>query len=335
MKFESYREIPYNYTSADDKKIIEILFSEEMWNVLEKLRRERVTGRSARLLMRIIGELFIHFRNPYLKHHLVESFRMKKNFFTQIDHDFAIVKKQSNENKDVLHVIQEVENKINELKSEINETISKQEKISKELGGICGKENIFFDPFTIISHATDATDWRLHLPFAVIRPYSTLQIPAILKAIDKIGYKVIICGGLTGLTGGAVPLAANCIILNTEKLNKIFPIADKVLKTNSGNDIHCKSVKVEAGVITEDAIKAMHNSGYVFATDPTSAWASTIGGNIAENAGGKHAVKWGTTIDNILSIVPRNESLHYRFLPIFQEQQQHQIQYLMAYYSFA
>jgi hypothetical protein len=67
MKFESYREIPYNYTSADDKKIIEILFSEEMWNVLEKLRRERVTGRSARLLMRIIGELFIHFRNPYLK----------------------------------------------------------------------------------------------------------------------------------------------------------------------------------------------------------------------------------------------------------------------------
>ena len=43
MKFESYREIPYNYTSADDKKIIEILFSEEMWNVLEKLRRERVT----------------------------------------------------------------------------------------------------------------------------------------------------------------------------------------------------------------------------------------------------------------------------------------------------
>ena len=101
MKFESYREIPYNYTSADDKKIIEILFSEEMWNVLEKLRRERVTGRSARLLMRIIGELFIHFRNPYLKHHLVESFRMKKNFFTQIDHDFAIVKKQSNENKKI------------------------------------------------------------------------------------------------------------------------------------------------------------------------------------------------------------------------------------------
>ncbi|MBK7055324.1 MAG: DUF3683 domain-containing protein [Leptospiraceae bacterium] len=312
MKFESYREIPYNYTSADDKKIIEILFSEEMWNVLEKLRRERVTGRSARLLMRIIGELFIHFRNPYLKHHLVESFRMKKNFFTQIDHDFAIVKKQSNENKDVLHVIQEVESKINELKSDINETISKQEKISKELGGICGKENIFFDPFTIISHATDATDWRLHLPFAVIRPYSTLQIPAILKAIDKIGYKVIICGGLTGLTGGAVPLAANCIILNTEKLNKIFPIADKVLKTNSGNDIHCKSVKVEAGVITEDAIKAMHNSGYVFATDPTSAWASTIGGNIAENAGGKHAVKWGTTIDNILSyefVSPQGDTL--------------------------
>ncbi|HNF27490.1 MAG TPA: DUF3683 domain-containing protein, partial [Leptospiraceae bacterium] len=78
MSSKTYREIPYNYTSADDRKIIEILFSSEMWAVLEKLRKERKTGRTARLLLRIIGELFIYFRNPYLRHHLTDSLKMKR-----------------------------------------------------------------------------------------------------------------------------------------------------------------------------------------------------------------------------------------------------------------
>ena len=58
---------------------------------------------------------------------------------------------------------------------------------------------------------------------------------------------------------------------------------------------------MEAGVVTEDAISLAARENLVFATDPTSAWASTIGGNIAENAGGKTAVLWGTAIDNLLS----------------------------------
>ena len=91
-----------------------------------------------------------------------------------------------------------------------------------------------------------------------------------------------------------------CIVINTEKLNKIYPITDTILETENGI-LHCKTLRTESGVITEDAMKVASQKGFVFATDPTSAWASTIGGNLSENAGGKSAVKWGTAIDNVLS----------------------------------
>lgn len=300
MSEKLYREIPYNYTSADDKKIIEVLFSRNEWETLERLRSERRTGRSSRLLMRIIGELFIYFRNPYLKRHLSDSAGRRRAFFSQTRNDLAIIRKYSAGNQDILTIIKIVEARLEQLKTEIKETASAAEKITRILGPVCGKENIFFDPFNIISHITDATDWRAYPPVAVVRPAHETEILRLLKAIGNMGYKAIVCGGATGLTGGIVPLTDKCIAINTEKLNKIFPVKEKELKTEKGR-VKCKTVKVQAGVITEDVISAMADKNLVFATDPTSAWASTIGGNLAENAGGKSAVKWGTAIDNVLS----------------------------------
>ena len=87
----------------------------------------------------------------------------------------------------------------------------------KKLGAIIGGENVCFDPFSIISHATDATDWRLHLPVAIVRPANEDQIAPLLEAISELGLKVIPRGGGTGLTGGAVPVSSGCVIINTEK----------------------------------------------------------------------------------------------------------------------
>lgn len=311
MNGNSYREIPYNYTSADDQKIVEILFSAKEWETLERLRSERKTGRSARLLMRIIGELFIYFRNPYLKHHLSESFRRKRNFFDQTYKDLDIIRQYSNGNPDILAVLDVVDAKLAELKTEIKGIATNREKIAKAVGAVCGRDNVFFDPFSLISHITDATDWRFHPPVAVVRPAKEDDIPGILQAISSIDHKAIVCGGATGLTGGIVPLTDRCIMVNTEKLNKISAPKEIELQTDQGA-VKCKSVKVQAGVITEDVIKAMAKQGLVFATDPTSAWASTIGGNLAENAGGKSAVKWGTAIDNVLSfklVTPTGKTL--------------------------
>ena len=80
-------------------------------------------------------------------------------------------------------------------------------KFKKRLGAIIGSDNVCFDPFSLISHATDATDWRLHLPLAVVRPSTEEQVPALLTAIEELGLHVIPRGGGTGLTGGAVPVA--------------------------------------------------------------------------------------------------------------------------------
>lgn len=121
-----------------------------------------------------------------------------------------------------------------------------------------------------------------------------------MRAVAELGLSIIPRGGGTGLTGGSVPLTQKCVIINTEKLTKIHNIELKPFP-HLGDGAKIPTLKVEAGVVTSDAMKHAKNNNLVFATDPTSAWASTIGGNIAENAGGKTAVLWGTAIDNILS----------------------------------
>jgi len=97
-----------------------------------------------------------------------------------------------------------------------------------------------------------------------------------------------------------VPVTSNCVIINTEKLTKIHDIVSWDMP-HLGPEARIPVLKVEAGVVTSDAMAHATMANLVFATDPTSAWASTIGGNIAENAGGKTAVLWGTAIDNILA----------------------------------
>ena len=166
---------------------------------------------------------------------------------------------------------------------------------------MAGKDNVLFDPFTLVSHATDATDWRLHLPIAVVMPDDERQVAPLLAAIARLGLKAIPRGAGTGLTGGAVPLRPGCVVVNTEKLNRIRGLSEKKFRLSDGREVAAKIVELEAGVITERAMEHAAERGLVFATDPTSAWACTIGGNIAENAGGKDCVLWGTCIDNLVS----------------------------------
>lgn len=300
MAHMNYREIPYNYTSADDRRIVELLLPTGIWTRLDNLRAARKSGRSARLLLRIIGEIFIYFRNPWLFSHLCQSKKRRHHFFAQTDHDLGIIRRFSMGNEDVLAVIDAVDAKLMELKTEVRKWRHHNDKLMRTLGAVIGKENVSTSPMAIISHITDATDWRLHAPVAIARPTSCSEIPNLVQAIQSLGLHIIVRGAGTGLTGGAVPADGKCVIINTERLNRIYPVEKKTLDTPAGPGI-CHVVRVEAGAITENVMKHAAAEKLVFASDPTSAWASTIGGNIAENAGGKSAVKWGTTIDNVLS----------------------------------
>ena len=307
MHTKDYREIPYNFTSADDKLIINLLFGPKVWEDLEELLSQRITGRSARLVMRFMGDLFILRRNPFLFQELIDSPRRRLKFFKTATEDLDIIEEAarigrvgSERSGKVLRLVKICRDRLHELKKEILGSPLARAQMLKKLGAVIGKENVRFDPFTLISHATDATDWRLFLPLAVLRPTSEEQVPGLMQAVAELGLKIIPRGGGTGLTGGSVPVTGKCVVINTERLTRIHDIVSCYFP-HLGADFKVSVLKVEAGVVTADAMAHAAGHNLVFATDPTSAWASTIGGNIAENAGGKTAVLWGTAIDNILS----------------------------------
>ncbi|WP_028319181.1 DUF3683 domain-containing protein [Desulfobulbus elongatus] len=304
----NYREIPYNFTSADDRLIINHLFGPAVWDDLEELRSQRVTGRSARLVMRCIGDLFILRRNPFLHQELIDSPRRRRSFFRTMKQDLDLIEETAKKVKvderrtgQVVNLVHLCRERMRHLHREIGGAPRTRATIRKRLGAIIGADNVCFDPFSLISHATDATDWRLHLPVAVARPDREEQVPALLAAIAELGLHVIPRGGGTGLTGGAVPVSTGCVMINTEKLNRIHGINRRPFQRDDGTSAEMAVLRLEAGVITQDAMQYAEQRGLVFATDPTSAWASTIGGNISENAGGKTAVLWGTAIDNLLA----------------------------------
>jgi FAD/FMN-containing dehydrogenase/Fe-S oxidoreductase len=293
---EAPREIPFNYTSAEDRQVVTLLFGAQTWEALERLRAKRVTGRSARLLMRLIGDLFILQRNPYLYQDLVEEAPRRKAYFAAARGDLAVVRAGSGGDVDVNGVTDGVARSMDRLEHEITGAKARQRRLAARLGAVIGRENVAFDPFTLIAHATDATDWRLHLPVAVLTPQREEQVAPLLVACAALGLSLVPRGGGTGLTGGSVPLKSGCAILNTEKLTAI-----RGIRAASVGERSATVLELEAGVLTEHAMEVAAHEGWVFATDPTSAWASTIGGNISENAGGKMAVLWGTAIDNLLS----------------------------------
>jgi len=297
---QSAREIPFNYTSADDRQVVQLLLGQDAWTQLERLKHRRVTGRSARLLLRFIGEAFLLHRNPFLFQELVDDPAHRRSFIDAAAHDLDLVAQgaggEPGEREDVLQVVTRARELLRRLVVDLVSAPARQARLKAVLGAVIGPQQILTDPFTLNAHATDATDWRAHLPVAVAFPTEGSLVPALLAAIGSLGLKAVPRGAGTGLTGGAVPLRPGCVIVNTERLDRLYSVAQEDL----GGGLSGWVLDAGAGLVTEKAMQAAAARGLVFATDPTSAWACTLGGNLAENAGGKTAVQWGTAIDNVL-----------------------------------
>jgi FAD/FMN-containing dehydrogenase/Fe-S oxidoreductase len=301
MENTGFREIPWNYTSADDERVVSILFGTDVWESLERLRAQRVTGRSAKYLARFFGDLFLVRRNPFLYQDLVASRSRRRDFLAKARTELDTVEAQADGHAEVLSVLARCRAAWKELAGELAWAGLRQRRIRAVLGAVVGPANVCFDPFSLVSHATDATDWRLHLPLCVTFPTEERQVAPLLAAIARLKLKALPRGAGTGLTGGAVPVAPDCVVVNSERLDRIRGVKTVEDPLPDGAPRTLEVLEVEAGVITEDAITYAEERHRVFATDPTSAWASSIGGNIAENAGGKMAVLWGTAIDNLWS----------------------------------
>jgi len=294
------REIPYNYTSFSDREIVIRLLGDEAWDTLEVLRGERRTGRSARMLFEVLGDIWVVQRNPYLQDDLLDNPRRRKALIDALWHRVHAIEARRGDdagrNERVAALVASVSAAIEHFATDFERVYDKRRQVMQLLGRITARDNIKFDGLSRVSHVTDATDWRVEYPFVVLTPDSEAEMAPLVRACFECGLTVIPRGGGTGYTGGAVPLTPWSAVINTEKLEKMSAV-EMVDLPGVGRPV--PTVFSEAGVVTKRVAEAADAAGFVFAVDPTSIEASCIGGNVAMNAGGKKAVLWGTALDNL------------------------------------
>ena len=298
------REIPYNYTSFSDQEIVTRVLGPACWSILERLRQERRTGRSARMLYEVLGDIWVVQRNPYLEDDLLDNPKRRALLVDALYHRIHEIEArrspQEDSERDAL--VQELLRYTKEARVRFetffDSVFKLRKRTLKELKRYTAADNIKFDPLSRVSHVTDATDWRVEYPFLVLTPDSEAEMAGLVKGCIELELTIIPRGGGTGYTGGAIPLSWRSVVINTEKLEKMGPVQ---MRTLPGLESSAPTIFTEAGVVTQRVANAAEEADFVFAVDPTSAEASCIGGNIAVNAGGKKAVLWGTALDNLLS----------------------------------
>ena len=163
-------------------------------------------------------------------------------------------------------------------------------EIIRALSGICGAANVLTDPVAREAYAHDETEDLSFLPDVVVRPADAREISGVLALASRERIPVTPRAGGTGLSGGALPLHAG-IVLSLERLNRILEIDTENLQAVAG-----------PGVITQVFQEAVENRGLYYPPDPASRGSCTLGGNLAECAGGPRAVKYGVTKDYVLGL---------------------------------
>ena len=161
--------------------------------------------------------------------------------------------------------------------------------IIQGIKNIVGKENVAEDKETRICYSYDATNLR-YLPDLIVYPFNREQISAILKLANEARFPVIPRGAGTGFTGGTLPVEGGVVLVLT-KMNRVLQIDPENLVA-----------VVEPGVVTYHLQQEVEKIGLFYPPDPASLKSSTIGGNVAECAGGPRAVKYGVTKDYVLGL---------------------------------
>ena len=168
--------------------------------------------------------------------------------------------------------------------------LARRAEIVNALRAIVPGEGVIVERDEMRVYETDALTAYRQLPMVVVLPTTTEQVSQVLKYCNELGIKVVPRGAGTSLSGGALPLADG-IILGLGKFNKILDI-----------DYANRTVTAQPGVTNLGITTAVAHEGFYYAPDPSSQIACTIGGNIAENSGGVHCLKYGLTTNNVLGI---------------------------------
>ncbi len=168
--------------------------------------------------------------------------------------------------------------------------MARREAIARALRGLAPPDNVITHDDALKAYDSDGLTAYRQPPMIVVLPETTAQVSAILKYCAAEGVKVVPRGAGTGLSGGALPLADG-ITLGLGKFNRILEV-----------DFPNRCVRAQPGVTNLALTQAVQPAGFYYAPDPSSQIACTIGGNVAENSGGVHCLKYGVTSNNILGL---------------------------------
>ena len=170
------------------------------------------------------------------------------------------------------------------------ETITRRDEIIATMHSIVPADCVIFEEDELRAYDCDGLMAYKQLPFIVVLPENTEQVSKILKYCHENGVKIVPRGAGTGLSGGALPLA-DAITLGLGKFREIIE-----------TDYENRCVVTQPGVTNLALTQAVEHEGFYYAPDPSSQIACSIGGNVAENSGGVHCLKYGLTTNNVLGV---------------------------------
>ncbi|HKE17632.1 MAG TPA: FAD-linked oxidase C-terminal domain-containing protein [Kofleriaceae bacterium] len=153
---------------------------------------------------------------------------------------------------------------------------------------VVGEAGCISDPAALRTYESDALTSFRASPGLVVLPRSTAEVVEVVKLACAGGLPIVPRGSGTGLSGGALPVAG-CLLLGLSRMRRILEV-----------DLENQWMRVEPGVINLDISKRLSTHGYYYAPDPSSQQVCTIGGNVAENSGGAHCLKYGFTTNHVL-----------------------------------
>jgi glycolate oxidase len=159
-----------------------------------------------------------------------------------------------------------------------------------ELSAIVGPKRTIVDPAELRTYECDGLAGVRVRPLAVVLPETTEEVSALCRVAKTHGLPIVPRGSGTGLSGGALPVDG-CLLVVLSRMTRILAV-----------DLENRRVRVQPGVINLDVSRAIAADGYYYAPDPSSQSVCSIGGNIAENSGGAHCLKYGFTVNHVVEV---------------------------------
>ena len=163
-------------------------------------------------------------------------------------------------------------------------------EVLRQLTAAVGEHNCIREPEQLRTYESDGLASFRATPGVVVLPASTEEVSQVVRIAQRAGLPIVARGAGTGLSGGALPIPG-CVLIGLSRMKKVLEV-----------DLDNGFLRVQPGVINLDVSKLIGPSGYYYAPDPSSQSVCTIGGNVAENSGGAHCLKYGFTVNHVLGL---------------------------------